>query len=347
MKADRLGEIAKVVRSRGSMSTVRLAAEFGVSVATIRRDLEQLERRGLVERWHGGAVTPRRRGRAGDQGALVVGMVIPLESYYYGPVVRGANRAADVLGARLLVSITNYDAESELRIVRRMLDHAVDALVIATARSSYDSPELAEALASSPVPVVLVERDAAVLFDGELTLDSVRTMHADGARMAVRCLHDAGHRRIALISPDLYSTPELRAGYELAARELGIDPLPYPASPNWGPPKRKPLPWKLVQDLRDAGVTALIVHPEHDALDVLQGALAHGVGIPDDLAIVSYDDELSAFGEVPLTAVAPLKTQIGFQAVQRAVELCRDVEGDRSGVQSVCIPPELRVRMSS
>lgn len=50
----RLGQIAEHVTSRGASTPQELAAEFGVSIMTIHRDLEQLERRGIVRRFHGG-----------------------------------------------------------------------------------------------------------------------------------------------------------------------------------------------------------------------------------------------------------------------------------------------------
>ena len=47
-------QIADRVVEQGSCSPQELAAEFGVSIMTIHRDLEQLERRGIVRRFHGG-----------------------------------------------------------------------------------------------------------------------------------------------------------------------------------------------------------------------------------------------------------------------------------------------------
>jgi DeoR family fructose operon transcriptional repressor len=60
LAAERQGAIAAVVAAHPSVKTHELAAEFGVSVETIRRDLLRLERLGLVERVHGGATAPRR-----------------------------------------------------------------------------------------------------------------------------------------------------------------------------------------------------------------------------------------------------------------------------------------------
>jgi DeoR/GlpR family transcriptional regulator of sugar metabolism len=51
-------EIADALRSNGAVTIAELEARFGVSSMTARRDLDELERRGLVRRTHGGAVLP-------------------------------------------------------------------------------------------------------------------------------------------------------------------------------------------------------------------------------------------------------------------------------------------------
>jgi DeoR/GlpR family transcriptional regulator of sugar metabolism len=51
-------EIAEALRSTGSVTVGEVEARFGVSPMTARRDLDELERRGIVRRTHGGAVLP-------------------------------------------------------------------------------------------------------------------------------------------------------------------------------------------------------------------------------------------------------------------------------------------------
>jgi DeoR/GlpR family transcriptional regulator of sugar metabolism len=57
---ERQGVILDRVRDRGAVRVSELTGEFGVSEMTIRRDLDQLARRGLVDKVHGGAVLPGR-----------------------------------------------------------------------------------------------------------------------------------------------------------------------------------------------------------------------------------------------------------------------------------------------
>ncbi|MDO7882629.1 substrate-binding domain-containing protein [Protaetiibacter sp. WY-16] len=350
LKDERLREIAKLIRSRGRVETVALATEMGVSLATIRRDLADLEQRGTIRRVHGGAMlssrtqqAPQRSDATGEP--LTIGMVLPRSGYYYGPVIRGANRAARELGARLLVSIADDSLERELALVQRMIDNGVDGLMISTSGVDYPDGEFRDLILSLPIPVVMLERDPELLFGKGVRLDSVVTSHGDGVQDAVRYLHSSGRSRIALLSPGFYATPEMRRGYLAATEELGLPQLPFLVSKHWSPARTR-LPWEVVQELLDDGCDAILIHPEQDAVDALQDCLARGMSIPDDLAIVSYDDELSAFCEVPLTAVAPPKTQVGFQAVQRCVELCT-ADDDRAAPQRIAVYPELRIRKST
>jgi DeoR family fructose operon transcriptional repressor len=57
---ERQGRIADGIATAGRVSVVELAATLGVTTETIRRDLDALERAGLLRRVHGGAIAPRR-----------------------------------------------------------------------------------------------------------------------------------------------------------------------------------------------------------------------------------------------------------------------------------------------
>ena len=59
---DRQSRIIDTVKTQGKASVDELAARFGTSVETIRRDLTSLARRGQLEKVHGGAIAPRIHG---------------------------------------------------------------------------------------------------------------------------------------------------------------------------------------------------------------------------------------------------------------------------------------------
>jgi DNA-binding LacI/PurR family transcriptional regulator len=68
------------------------------------------------------------------------------------------------------------------------------------------------------------------------------------------------------------------------------------------------------------------------------------VRVPDDLALVTYDDEVAALAETPLTAVAPPKREVGRGAAELLVERL-GMAGDEPR-RHVELLPRLRVRAS-
>jgi DeoR family transcriptional regulator, aga operon transcriptional repressor len=57
LRAERLSALLEILASRRSIDVVAMAAEFGVSSATVRRDLQTLDEQGLLVRTHGGAIS--------------------------------------------------------------------------------------------------------------------------------------------------------------------------------------------------------------------------------------------------------------------------------------------------
>jgi DNA-binding LacI/PurR family transcriptional regulator len=92
-----------------------------------------------------------------------------------------------------------------------------------------------------------------------------------------------------------------------------------------------------------AGLDAALVHTDEDALRLLQALHQRGLRVPDDLALVAYDDEVAALADVPLTAVAPPKRELGEAAVSVLLDRVRSGRGIHRHLDLL---PSLRVRVS-
>jgi DNA-binding LacI/PurR family transcriptional regulator len=101
----------------------------------------------------------------------------------------------------------------------------------------------------------------------------------------------------------------------------------------------------LLRECMRRKLTALIIHSDPHAISVAQFFAEHGVVIPDDLAIVSYDDEVAQLADPPLTAVRPPKSHVGRLAVELMVS--RLLNGERRPTHQALLAPELVVRGSS
>ena len=93
--------------------------------------------------------------------------------------------------------------------------------------------------------------------------------------------------------------------------------------------------------------TAVFVMADRLAIGVIHELLSRGVGVPDELAVVGYDDiHYSAFLEVPLTTVALPKFEIGQMAAQILFD--RMTSGASIAPwRQVLLPPRLVVRAST
>ncbi|WP_228994409.1 substrate-binding domain-containing protein [Streptomyces sp. DH8] len=359
--------VLELVRERGSLRVVELAEELGMSAVTLRRDVEALAAQGLVERLHGAVVWPSGQPRPARPAALpaaglVVGMVVPTTEYYYADVVHGARKAVEAAGARLTIGLSRYLPDEDAAQARRLLSTGADGLLLTPSWES-GRPEPGEGLwtAEQETPVVLVERSAP-LGHPAARLDRVRSDHAHGAAEAVAHLAGLGHRAIALAVQDSPTAPRLRAGYRAAVQALGLTPVT--ASPLDGVPPRseadrfeRTLEY-LCEGVASGDVTAAIVHSDADAIVLVPRLQARGVRVPEDLAVIAYDDEVAGLADLPLTAVAPDKHAVGAAAARLLLSRLGVAEpgaggagagaegGSRAARRHLDILPALRVRVS-
>ncbi|MFE7138108.1 substrate-binding domain-containing protein [Streptomyces sp. NPDC057644] len=318
--------VLDLVRERGSLRVAELAEELGMSAVTLRRDVEALAAQGLVERLHGAVVWPSGQSRpapapvALPAEGLVVGMVVPTTEYYYADVVRGARQTVEAAGARLTIGLSHYLPDEDAAQARRLLSTGADGLLL-TPSWERGCPEQGEGLwtVEQETPVVLVERSAP-LGHPAARLDRVRSDHAHGAAEAVAHLAGLGHRAIALAVQDSPTAPRLRVGYRAAVEALGLSPVS--ASPLDEAPSRseadrfeRTLEY-LCQGVASGNVTAAIVHSDADAIVLIPRLQARGVRVPEDLAVIAYDDEVASLADLPLTAVAPDKHAVGAAAAR-------------------------------
>lgn len=333
----RQAQVRALVRARGSVRVTDLALELGISPVTLRRDIEAMAARGEIHRMHGvisrverpqpptGATrggpagVPERPATQGGEG-LVVGMVVPTTEYYYADVVRGAREVVEAQGARLTVGLTRYLPGEDRTQADRLLSTGADGLLL-TPNWDTGSPGPGEGAwtAELPVPTVLVERWAPPGHPAA-ALDRVGSDHAHGAARAVRHLVDSGHRRIALACQETPTTARLRAGYEAAVDALGLEPAPPWPQLAGGPLSvadrfARALDY-LCEAVTTGGVTAALIHSDTDAIMLIPRLQARGVRVPEDLAVITYDDEVAGLADVPLTAVAPAKREVGARAAE-------------------------------
>ncbi|MFE9368044.1 LacI family DNA-binding transcriptional regulator [Streptomyces sp. NPDC006978] len=250
--------------------------------------------------------------RAGRTG--IIGLAIPeLHSPYFaelaGLIVEEArNRAWTVI-----IDQTLGDAEAERRLLTGSGGRVMDGLIISP--WALTAQELASTARS--LPIVLLGERSPQGFADRVAVDNV-----SAADEATTHLLMQGRRRIAAIGlqPHLHNgTSDLRAeGYRRALRRAGVTPRP-----EW---ERTVITLHrkdgalAMADLLDSGgeiPDAVFTFSDELALGVMHMAHQKGVRVPEELAVVGFDDiEDGRYGRPTLTTVSPDKRQIARLALQ-------------------------------
>jgi DNA-binding LacI/PurR family transcriptional regulator len=89
----------------------------------------------------------------------------------------------------------------------------------------------------------------------------------------------------------------------------------------------------------------VLVHSDREAISLVARCQERGIQVPDDLAVVAYDDEVASLADPALTAVRPAKPELGRTAVRLLAERMHD--GPGRPVHRVQISPQLVIRDSS
>jgi DNA-binding LacI/PurR family transcriptional regulator len=275
-------------------------------------------------------------------------MVTPSLSYYWPHIIVGARAAATELGVQLILRGASYSVDDQRRQIASLVESgSLHGLIAAPETAGADGHALLQWLESLAIPVVLAERRAPSAL--ALTrLEWVTTDHVFGGSLAADHLAALGHRRVGIITSSGSPTSfHLRRGWDRAVAELGLEcPVDVDASLDaMDGVAREALIADLLGRCRETGTTALLIHSDPQAVLLQQYARDHGWSIPQDLAVIAYDDEVAQSAEPPITALRPPKQHVGRLAVETMVDRLGD--GPRRPVQRTYVLPELQLREST
>jgi LacI family transcriptional regulator len=326
--------IADVAREAGvSLMTVSRVVndKADVSQATRQRVLQVVERLGYRPSSIARGLATRRTG--------TLGLVVPdVANAFFANVARGAESHAYARGYNVFLCNTDEDSQREEEVLQSLEEKRVDGVVLCSSR--LDDSELSLQLRRFPV-LVLVNR--------LLESDDVCTVLVDdkaGGRLATDHLLSAGHQAVGFLAgpPLSHSGRQRKAGYRAALTAAG---WPYNADlvQHCSP---------TVQGGHQAARELLVAHPRLTALfcyndlvavGALQACAELGRRVPDDLAVVGYDDiPLANLVTPPLTTCRVPRYKLGELAMQLLLD---QIDGSSDQHERVVLQPELIVRVSA
>jgi LacI family transcriptional regulator len=333
----------------GAVSIKDVAQRAGVSLGTVsnvinRPELVSPQKRALVRaviEQLGYVPSESARQLRMGQSRIVGLLVLDMGNPFFVDVARGAEHVARAAGLRVMVCNSGEDSREEAEYLSLFVEQRVRGVLITPA--DVNAPNL-DGFASRGVPFVFVDRVLPEAQGCSVSVDDVT-----GGALAARHLLEAGHTDIALINgpSHLAQCVDRQEGVRRAVTEAGL-------------PESAVTVLRVdhldVASGRDAGARLLglsrrpsAVFCANDllALGLLQAMFAAGVRVPEDLAIIGYDDiEFAAAAAVPLTSVRQPAWQIGATAAQLLIAETED-DADSHRHRRVVFQPELVVRRSS
>jgi LacI family transcriptional regulator len=336
--------------SRPSVKDV--AARAGVSLGTVsnvlnRPDLVRPATRLKVEQAIEALGFVRndsaRQLRAGVSRTIAY-VVLDAANPFFTDVARGIDDLARDRHLTVYLCDSREDPSREDDYLDQLLEQRVKGICITPVDGA--NPRLRQ-IAEQGIPVVLVDRTPAGEQNGWC---SVGVDDVLGGELAVTHLLERGHERVAFVGGPL-SIPQALdrlTGARRALSEAGApaESLVVLETTGMNVAEGRRAGARLMGLPRKRRPTAVFCANDLLALGLLQQMTQHGVPVPDELAIVGYDDiEFAAAAAVPLTSVMQPRHQLGRTAAELLVEEAENRVGHQH--RHVEFAPELVVRQSS
>jgi DNA-binding LacI/PurR family transcriptional regulator len=282
-----------------------------------------------------------RQLRAGRSRSIAL-VVLDLANPFFTDVMRGVEDVADAHAVMVMVCNSAESAARERRHLDLLEEQRVQGVLITPVDDGRNSR--VEQLIGRGTPVVLVDRGS-----GQHNRCSVAVDDVLGGRLAGAHLAERGHRRMAFVGGPfaIQQVADRHEGFAAALTEAGGRPkLRVVSTPSLTVAAGRRAAAELADLPARSRPTAVFCANDLLALGVLQEMTRRGLGVPDDVAIVGYDDiEFAAAAAVPLSSVRQPREQLGRTAAQLLLE--EVAEPDDHQHRHVVFKPELVVRRSS
>jgi LacI family transcriptional regulator len=324
-----------------------VAREAGVSIATVSRVLNGSTRvnadatsrvLAAVEKLQYRPSHAARALRA--QRATTIGLLISdIQNPFFTGLVRGVEDIAQQHGHSVILCNSDEDPKKERQYVDVLCaEHVAGAIIVPASEHSQSFQRFREL----NIPLVAVDRR----LEGRTT-DAVLVDNVRGAYDAVLHLTAAGYRRIGLITGPIATTTgkHRREGYRRALAEAGISRDP--TLERIGTFKERSGAELAAELLAlDPPIDALFITNNLMTLGALETLHARGVRIPDDVAVVAFDDApWASLPPISLTTVSQPVYELGTTAANRLFQ--RMQENAELSHQEIVLSPTLCIRRSS
>lgn len=259
---------------------------------------------------------------------------------FYATMIKGIEDFACQRGYNIILCNTDEDTNRELKALQLLSEKRVDGILITPTRSTKKSILDFKRL---NIPFILLNR-----FSDIDDIDYVKTDHVYGAQLAVNRLLEIGRKRIAYIGgpAKISSVAERLEGSRKAMKQKGLSP-------------RKLIiehanlkmedGYSAMKNLLNSEITpdGVFVYSDLMAIGAMNAIKEAGLKIPDDIAVVGYDDiEFASYLEIPLTTIRQARYEIGNKSAAIIIDKLENKK-EKHLTRHIVLTPELIIRKSA
>ena len=338
----------------GQVTIAQVAREAGVSTQTVSRVINNRQEISPETRQRVQAIIDKMRyqpnaiarslsqRRSHTLGVAVSGIE------YYGPshTLIGIDQAANRLGFSIILSLIHQPEDGDIeQVFHNLISRQVEGIIWAVPEIGNNRAWLRREVQRHATPFIFTDMQSDKKFN-TISVDNYL-----GGRLATEHLLSGGYRKIGLITgpQNWLSAQERRRGWQDALTAAGC---PHDACQiaggAWTAESGENGLLKLMETFPE--MEAVFVSNDQMAFGVYQALWRLGKHIPEDLAVVGFDDiPESAYFCPPLTTVRQDLYEVGNLAVQAFVNVR---EAEQSGnltleAQNLVLQPQLIIRQSS
>jgi LacI family transcriptional regulator len=306
-----------------SQATVSLVlngvGESSVPLVTQRKVLRAAKKLGYVPNRVAQSLRTRR--------TKTIACIVPdITNPFYPALERGAQKSAETHGYDVLTCNTDGLSANERKCMDRLLEGRVDGVIgvffHVTARDLLP-------LLEREIAVVRIEANPKKV--GSWPLDNLFVDNVSGAKAATEYLIGRGHRRIAMIAGTGGPESNRVSGYLQALRDASLTPqLASHGDFN------EEGGYRATKEILAPGARPTAIFAANDlmALGAMTAIREAGLTIPDDIALMGFDDIFAArFVTPPLSTINMFQSELGRVAAEMVIERLNELPPQTSGRQ--------------
>ena len=272
-----------------------------------------------------------------------IAFIIPdIDSGYYAQLAKGVEETAREHGFITFLCNTFYNDELESLYINSLIQHKIAGIIIGYGLVKND---IYKDIYKYNIPFVIIDANAKI---GNHRIPSVEIDNVKGSHLAIEHFHKVGVKKICFASEPLFNDT-LRSrfygfksamefyGYKITDDQVFIENEQY---------NKLEMGYSIGNKiLKDKSIDAIFASSDNLAIGIMKEIQEHNVNIPDDIAIIGFDDiPLAELITPSLTSVSQPKYKMAQKGVKHLIEC---IEGKGEGLKRHMLNPSIIVRKST